>query len=253
MVSPQPYARIGGALYLIIITGGVFAEAFVRGKLVVSGNPEATAANITGAQFLWRSGFACELVMLVCDVAVAMILYALLRPVSRNLALLGAFFRLVQVAISSLNGLNHLAALFLLTGAPYVHASSPEQLHAAALFALRLQSTGYDIALVFFGIDCLIIGYLIVRSTYLPQLLGVLMAVAGVCYLLSSFASLISPGFASVLYSHAILLPPFISETSLALWLLVIGVNVPRWSARITDQEALFTRAASAVGRQEQR
>lgn len=243
MRSPQPYARLCGALYLVIIAGGVFAEAFVRGRLVVSGDPGATAAHIVGAQALWRVGLASELVMLVCDVAVAVLLYGLLRPVSQILALLGAGFRLVQVAISGLNGLAHLAALLLLTGPPYLGAFSEPQLQAAALFSLKLQSTGYDIALVFFGIDCLVVGFLVSRARYLPLAIGLMMVVAGACYLASSFAAILSPPASTFLYHHGVLLPPLIAELSFAVWLTVMGVNLPRWRAICGEEDGASTPA----------
>jgi hypothetical protein len=97
--SPQVYARVGGVLYLIIIVAGLVGEVLVRDKLIVSGDATATANNIMASESLWRIAFAGELIMFVCDLAVALILYVLLRPVNRNIALLAAFFRLVYVAI----------------------------------------------------------------------------------------------------------------------------------------------------------
>src|SRR5438093_2572500 len=99
--SPQTYARIGGVLYLIIIVVGLFGEAFVRDRLIVSGDATATAANIMSHELLWRFHIAAELFLLICAVALLMILYALLRPVSRDLILLAAFFNLVAIIIEA--------------------------------------------------------------------------------------------------------------------------------------------------------
>src|SRR5207244_6318786 len=85
--SPQVYARIGGVLYLIIIVIGFCSEFFVRDKLVVSGDVTATANNIAASESLWRISIAGELILLVCAVALTMILYVLLSPVNKNLAL----------------------------------------------------------------------------------------------------------------------------------------------------------------------
>src|SRR5207244_6071405 len=97
--SPQLYARIGGALYLIIIVIGLYGEAFVRGKLIVSGDATATAANIMSHESLWRFHIAAELFLLICAVALLLILFVLLRPVSKDLALLVVFFNLVSIGI----------------------------------------------------------------------------------------------------------------------------------------------------------
>src|SRR4051812_14794161 len=95
---PRTYARLGGIIYLFIILAALFGEAFVRGRLVVPGDATATAHNIVGSETLFRVGLTAEMLTCVCDVALAMILYVLLNPVNRNMALLAAFFRLTFVA-----------------------------------------------------------------------------------------------------------------------------------------------------------
>lgn len=226
--SPQAYARIGGWLYLIIIVAGGFAEIFVRGKLIVSGDATATAKNIMASESLWRLGFAGELIVLVCDVALALILYVLLRPVNENLALLAAFFRLVFVAIYGITGLTHVAALLLVGGADYLKAFEPHQLQALALLSLTLHEYGYAIALVFFGIHCFFLGYLIFRSGYFPKALGILLTIGSLGYLVNSFAIFLAPAFATT----ALLLPGGVAELSLCLWLIVMGVNVQKWEQK---------------------
>jgi hypothetical protein len=225
--SPQTYARIGGLLYLIIIVAGGFAELFVRSNLVVPGDATATAQNIMASARLWRGGFAATLVMLVCAVAVLLILYVLLRPVSRNIALLAVFFNLVSISIEGFNDLLHLAAVLILSGADYLKAFEPRQLHALALLSLKLFDNGYGISLVFFGFFCICTGYLIFKSTFLPRFLGVLMAIAGLCYLTNSFVLFLAPRLAHQFFY--ILMPAGVAELSLTLWLLVKGVNVQRW------------------------
>jgi hypothetical protein len=227
-MSPQRYARIGGALYLFIIVSGIFAEAFVRSKLIAPTDAVATASNIMAHEFLFRIGHAGELMHLTCDVAVAMILYVLLRPVDRNLALLAAFLRLVMVAIYAITGLTSYAALRLLEGADYLQTFQPDQLHSFALLAMKLHGDGYSIALVFFGFACLVLGYLLFRASYFPKFLGVLMLVAGLGYLTNSFAHFLNPAFAAMLFP-AVLMPAFVAELSLALWLIVKGVDSTKW------------------------
>lgn len=145
--------------------------------------------------------------------------------------MLMAFFILVATAIESVNLLNHFAPLILLGGRSYLNVFTTEQLQALAYVSLRLQSAGYNISLAVFGFYCLVTGYLIFRSTFLPRILGVLMATDGLCYLTNSFANFLAPGFAAGLFPY-ILVPCFVAELSLCLWLLVVGVNVPKWEEK---------------------
>jgi Domain of unknown function (DUF4386) len=229
--SPQLYARIGGALYLIIIVIGLFGEAFVRDRLIVSGDAAATSANIMSHESLWRFHIAAELFLLICAVALLLILFALLRPVSRDLALLAVFINLLSIGIEAATTMYLLQALFPLGNAGYLKAFTPEQLFAMASLALKSHGYGFSLSLIFFGCFCLMVGYLIFKSGYLPKTVGVLMQIAGACYLTNSFALILSPSVANRLFP-AILVPAFIGEVSLCLWLLVKGVNVEKWEDR---------------------
>lgn len=235
--SPQIYARIGGVLYLIIIVIGIFGEAFVRNRLIVSGDATATAERIIASEFLWRVSIAGELFMLTCAVALALIFYVLLRPVSRELALLAVFFNLVSIALEAANKLRLVATLFPLGNANYLRVFDPEQLDALAYLSIRLHGHGFGVSLIFFGCVCLVLGYLIFRSGYLPKFLGVLMQIAGLSYLTNSFALILSPALADRLFP-TILLPAFVGEASLCLWLLAKGVNVSKWNARTIAKPA---------------
>lgn len=226
--SPRLKARIAGGLYLIIIAAGIFAYGFVRGTLVVPGDAAATAHNILAHVLLYRLGFAAGIILLPCNIPLALIFYDLFRPVNRSLSLLVAFFILVGTAIESVNLLNHVAPLIFLEGGRYLRVFNAEQLEALADASLKLQAVGFNISVVSFGFYDLFVGYLIFRSTFLPRILGVLMAIAGWCYLTNSFANFLWPAWATHLFPY-ILLPCFVAELSLALWLSVIGVNVSRW------------------------
>ncbi len=230
--AAQRYARIGGVLYLIIIGAGIVGEVFIRGALVVPGDAVATARNIAASTTLWRVGIAGDLLMHICDVGLMLVFYLLLRPVNRNLALLAILFNLIQTAVLVANKLNLLVPLFVLGDAAYLKAFSPQQLEALAYLSLRTHDYGFGFGLIFFGVECLIVGYLIVRSLYLPRVLGFLMQLAGACYLVNSFALVLQPALASRLFP-VILLPPFVAELSVALWLLVKGVDPAKWSDRL--------------------
>jgi hypothetical protein len=199
---------------------------------VVPGNATATAANLRSMEWLWRLGVAGEIVLLTCAVALALILYLLLRPVGRDLALLALLFNLVSIAIEGVAAVSLAAALLPMTSAAYASAFSPEQLDVMAMLSIRSHSTGFGIALIFFGVECVILGYLIFRSRYMPRVIGVLMQIAGVCYVVNSFALLLSPPLSARLFP-AILVPSLIAELSLALWLLTRGVRVDRWDQHV--------------------
>jgi hypothetical protein len=233
--SPQTYARIGGMLYLVIIAAGMFAELFVRGKLVVPGNPAATANNIMTHELLWRISIATDLLMHICDIPLMLIFFILLRPVNKEIALLALLFNLVQTAVLVANKLNLLTALFAMTGGTNLKAFDANQLYALGYNAIHLHGYGFGVGLIFFGFTCLILGYLIFRSAYLPRALGVLMQIAGVCYLVNSFAVIIAPAFANRMFPF-VLLPPFLAELSLCLWLLVKGVDITKWRAGISTR-----------------
>lgn len=224
-LSPQACARIGGALYLIIIAAGLFGEMFVRGQLVVPGDAAATLQNIRSSELLWRLGIAGNLFHLACAVALGLIFYVLLRPVSRDLALLALLFNLVSITVEAVSKLFLLPALFVSGGAAYLQAFTPEQLEALAYLSNRSHTYGFNISLIFFGFECVLLGVLIFNSQYLPRLLGALMAIAGACYLVNSFTVLLAPKAASIV----MLVPAFVAELSLALWLTVKGVDVRKW------------------------
>ena len=225
--SIRAYARSAGLLYLAIIVCGIFAEFFVRSSLIMPGDAAATAAQITAADGLFRSGIAADLTMILCDIAIALVFYVLLKPVSRPLALLAAFFRLTQAVILGVNLLNLFAVLQLLSGAEYLSAVGAAQLHAQALLLLEMHGIGYSLGLVFFGVSILLLGFLIVRSGYIPKLLGILLIAAAVGYLTDSFASFFLPTYANyeTIFALVVFLPALIAELSLGLWLLFKGVK----------------------------
>jgi len=227
--SPQLYARIAGILYLVIILMGIGAEALVRNKLFVSGDANATANNIMHADFLWKMGITADLIMHICDLPVMIILYYLLKPVSKKLALLNLSFNLIQTAVLVLNKLNLLAALFFLGDTEYLKSFTPDQLHTLSYLSIKLHDFGFGIGLIFFGFVCLLEGYLIFRSVYFPKTIGVLMTVAGICYLTNSFVLILAPQFSSI----ALLMPCLLAELSFSLWLIFKGVNRSIWKQKV--------------------
>jgi hypothetical protein len=227
-VSPAVKARIAAVLCLIDGVAAPFAEFFVRSKLIVYSNAALTANNILAHQTLYRLGAAAWLVALASDAAAAVIFYDLLKPVSKCLSLLVASFRLVFVAIMGANSLNFFAPLTLLQGSSYLLAFKIDQLQALTLASHNLFNTGYDISMVFWGFQIILMGCLILRSTFLPRILGALLTVGGLCYLINSFADFLKPSLGNALGLY-IVAPGALAELLLTLWLLVMGVNVQRW------------------------
>lgn len=229
--SVQWYARAAGALYLVIIVIGLLGEAWIRGSLVVSGDATATAQRILASEFLWRLGVAGELVLLVCAVALTFIWYVLLRPVNRSLALLMVFFAMISIAVEAVSALSLQAALAPLSSAAYLKVVDPQQLHALAYMSVVSHSHAFGVALIFFGVECLIVGHLICKSGYFPRVIGRLMQIAGVCYLINSFGMILSPSLANLIFP-AILIPPLVGESSFCLWLLIKGVDIAGWAPK---------------------
>jgi hypothetical protein len=221
--SPLFYARVAGILYLAIIVCGIFGEVGVRSSLVVPGDATATATNILASETLYRIGFAADSIMLLSDVAIAILFYVLLKPVSKTLALTAAAFRLTQAAVLGFNLLNYYAALLLLKGDSYVTAFNSDQLNALALLFLDLHSHGYDLGLIFFGLSSLILGYLVVKSEYFPGILGYGLIAAALVYLAGSFVLFLAPEYAS--YIEPVYIVPLIAELSFCFWLLIKGVR----------------------------
>jgi hypothetical protein len=228
--SPRLKARIAGGLYMSGLAN-LFAVA-VLGSLVVTGNPAATAHNILTHETFYRLAFAADFITVPCYIAVTALYYHLFKPVNRSIALIAVFLGLAGSTLWAVNDFLFLAPLVVLEGTHGVPAGTAGQLQQLSLVLLNLHTQCSNIVMVAFGFHVILVGYLIFRSTFLPRLLGVWLALAGVCYLTNSFANFLAPEVAAHL-SPYILIPGGV-EIVLALWLLVLGVNVERWK----EQEA---------------
>jgi Domain of unknown function (DUF4386) len=221
----QTYARIAGVLFLLSFIAGGFGEAYVPSQLIVSGDAAATAENIKAFGSLFRLGFAGYLVEAVCDIALSLIFYVLLRPVRKDVALLAAFFGLVGTAVFAAAELFYLAPSLILRGDGYLKTFSADQLNTLALLSLKLFAYGGAMFTVFFGVAWVLRGYLIFRSGYLPRLLGVLMTLSGLVFITRNVLLVLAPAYAS----GSLLLLGLPGGLLLTVWLLVKGVNDQRW------------------------
>jgi hypothetical protein len=221
-------ARAAGLLYLVIIVCAGFAEGAVRSSLVVPGDAAATAANIRGSEMLFRAGFVADLVAFLSDLAVSVLLYVLLRPAGRVMAMLAAGFRLLaHPAIAAVNLLNHFGALVVLGGASSLSSFEARQLEALALLLMEMHGYGYLVGGAFFGVHLALLAWLLVRSELFPAVLGVLVAAAAIGYLVESFGMFLVPAHEAV-YTGLVTVTAVVGEVTLCLYLLVRGVrNTP--------------------------
>jgi hypothetical protein len=220
--SPRLKARMAGGWWLLYVSMAVLA-GFARRGLVVNGDAVATTTNILAHEPLFRLGFAADLLAVACYVAMTALFYDLFKPVSRTVSLLAAFFSMAGCTIQGLGCVFELAPLVVLGGTQHSSVFKVEQLQALAYMLLKLYSQAYTTALVFFAFFSLVIGYLIFKSTFLPRILGVLMAVAGMAWL-----TFLAPSVGAK-YLYPYLLAAGSGEGWLILWLLVFGVKAERW------------------------
>ena len=217
------------------MVGGGLGEFYIPSTLIVSGDAVATARNVVASNTLFRLGFATYLVEAVCDIALAWILYVLLRPVRRDLALLAAFFGLVSTAVFAGAELFYFAPTFILGGADYLKTFSSAQLETLALLSLKFYTYGAGIFMALYGIATALRGYLIYRSDYLPKALGVVVMIAGLCFITSNFILVMAPAYASAFLA----LPMALAGLSLTVWFLVKGIDVSKFEAKtatVTDR-----------------
>jgi Domain of unknown function (DUF4386) len=244
-LSARQLARIAGGLYLVNIVAGAFAIGYVKGSLFTD-DLATTVDNINSHLLLYRSGIAAHVIVTVTNVPLALIFYELFKVVNRKLALLDAFFVLVATAIEAASLPTLFASLALLDGKEYANAVAASQLHVLASLPGPLSDGSYDVYTVFFGFDILCLAYLVLRSGFLPRVIGVLLAVDGAAYLLYSFSDVLAPGFATHLVPW-VQLPAPIAEGGLSLWLLVLGVNMQRWNLA-ADEVTLRPADIEALG-----
>ncbi len=232
-MNVQRYARIAGVLFLLSLVAGGFGEAYVPSKLIVSADPAATAANIRNFDFLYRLGFAAFLIESLCDTALALLLYVLLKPVSRELSLLAAFFGLMATATFAFAELFYFAPVLIL-GRSYLNTFSPDQINSLALLSIKFYGYAGMILTAYYGMAWIVRSCLIFRSGYLPKFLGVLMAIGGIGFVVRNFLLILAPAYAS----DVLLMLMFPGGLIMTVWLLVKGVDVPKWNAKVNAARA---------------
>ena len=223
-------ARIVGLLYLLMFPLGMFPAFFGPDSVIVPGDAAATANNIMATESLFRLSFVCDLISQVIFIFVVLFLYKLLKPVNKNLASLMVIFALVGIPIAMLNLLNELAPLLLLSGVDYLTAFEAGKLHTLVMLFLDLYEIGFYIAMIFWGLWLLPLGYLVFKSGYLPRILGILLIIGGFGYLIDVVIFFLFPNIDASIKAFT-----FIGEVLFPLWLLIKGVNVEQWEKRALE------------------
>jgi Domain of unknown function (DUF4386) len=221
----QAYARTAGVLFLVSLIAGGFGEGYMPSKIIVSNDAAATAANIKAFSFFFRLAFAGFLVESLCDTALALIFYVLLKPVNKPLSLLAAFFGLMATATFAVTELFYFMAMYWIGDAAYLKAFQLDQLQTMALLSLKYYSYGAALFTAYYGVAWIIRSYLIFRSGFLPKLIGVLMAIGGSGFVVRNFLLVLAPAYASDVF----LMLLFPGGLLLMGWLLIRGVDVAKW------------------------
>ena len=227
-MNVQRYAKVAGVLLLISVVAGGFGEAYAPSKLIVADDAAATVANIKNFEFIYRLGFAAFLIESFADITLALILYALLKPVSKELSLLAAFFGLVGTTLFAFAELFYFAPTVFVTVGP-LKGFSTDQINDLILLSFRFYQFAAMIFSGYYGIAWIVRAYLMFRSGYLPKFLGVLMGIGGIGFLARNFLLILVPAYASPVL--LMLLVP--GALLLMVWLLGKGVDMSQWNARV--------------------
>ena len=225
-------ARLAGFLILLIAVLSPFSILYLPSILIVPGDAAATASNVMASDGLFRLGIVVDSVVILLEIVVIAILYVLLRPANRTLALAAAFARLAMTIVMAVNVFNSFGVLLLLSDAEYLTVFDPDQLHALVLLVLNVHESGVYIWQVFFALHWVAVGYLVFKSGYFPRILGIMLMVTCLGYLMDSFGILFPSSGAVSMVSSAVLAVGVIGELSFTLWLLIKGVDVEQWRIR---------------------
>jgi hypothetical protein len=236
-MSPRTKGRFAGALYLLFVIAGVYAQAFVSDRFVVFSDATTTASNILANQSLYRLGFTVYLIEMAGQIATAVLFYQLLKPVSRTGAMLAATFELTGCGIKIFSRLFYFAPLLVLGGAAsHLSVFNKEQLDSIALLLLRINDNGAAVALAFFGFSTVIQGWLVYKSGFLPRWLGVVEIIGGFGWL-----TFLSPPLGMSLFRY-IAVFALIGLLAMIVWLLTVGVDEQKWRQRAAQAaESIWT------------
>ena len=216
---------------MLMVILAPFSMIYVPTTLIVPDNAATTAANIMTSQGLFRLGMASDLLVVLIEVALTALLYVLIKPVNKTLALVATFARLAMTILQAINLFNLFLVLLLLNGSNYIGAFTPTQINALVMLFLNAHESVVIIWGLLFSLHLLIFGYLTYQSGYLPKIIGVLLIIVGLNYLISNFGTILLPQYKALFTSLAAI--SFI-EVAFPLWLVIKGVNLAQWKKYTT-------------------
>jgi hypothetical protein len=240
MQSPKKIARAAGILILLMAVVGPFSLMYVPSQFIAPGDAAATANNLMASESLFHLGIIGHLIILFADIGVAVLLYVLLRPVSKTLSLIAAAFRLIMTAIRAANLINYFIVLLLLQNGDISTAFETDQLHALIMTFLSAFDYGVYIDLIFFSGHLFFLGFVVTKSNYIPKILGILLIIASLGYLINSLTGLFWVNYEAIV-NQIVTIPNAVAEIALMFWLLIKGVNLSKWQER--SSKAATTKA----------
>ena len=229
MTAPQAqrYARLAGLLLVISLVAGGFGESYIPAKLLAANDVAETARRVASSLPLFRASFAAYLLEAACDLTLTAIFYLLLRPVSRPLSLIVAAFGIFSTCTFAVGEIFYFIAALPFMDADIPKVLSPEIRQTITYLSLTIFGYIFVLFTGFYGLAEILRGYLIFRSRYLPRWLGILVALGGAGFLLKNIVFLAAPHHDSPFF----VLPTLIAMLSMALYLLIKGINQPAWQA----------------------
>lgn len=221
MTNANTIGRLAGAIYLVVVVTGLFSLVYVPSRITVSGDAYATVNNIVAHGSLFRAGIAAFLIKQVAFLLLPFALFKLLRPVHQDMAIAMVALATASVPIALVSLTNRLDVLDVLGGS-YSQALSPSQLQSQAMLSLNAYGNGLLVTTLFWGLWLLPFGCLVIRSGFLPKILGILLVLGGIGYVTQVFWEILVP---ATRFPDLVLLPAAIGEIGICLWLLGVGVR----------------------------
>ena len=221
MTNESKISRLAGALYLVVVVTGIFSLMYVPSQITASGDAHATVNNIVAHSSLFRAGIAAFLIKQVAFLLLPLVLFKLLRPVHQSIAALMVALAVVSVPIALVSLINRLDALDILSGY-YGQAPASDQLQSQAMLSLNTYGNGLLVTTLFWGLWLLPFGYLVIRSGFLPKILGIFLVIGGLGYVAQVFWQILVPNIG---FPDSVLLSAAVGEIGICLWLLAVGVR----------------------------
>jgi len=222
--SIKKNARVAGLLYLILAITSIFGLVYVASQIVVPDDTLATVNNIIASEMMFRLGIISNLLYLIVFVFLVLSFYNLLKDVNKKLAMLMVSLVIAGVPAAFINELNHLAILTLLNGGEFLKEFGSDQQYALAQLFLSLHEYGSKMVGIFWGLWLLPLGLLVIKSKFIPQIIGVLLIIGCFGYVIAGFTFLISPHYGRIVFP-IVTMPSAIAEVVTILWLIIKGTK----------------------------